>query len=75
MHTLVFTYLQYKSFENTMGKGELTRYEQFLLFPLCFLLPFGGVSAFFFEFKIVVCKLLQDRKNINFVIWERVECI
>ena len=23
-------------FENTVGKGEIARYEQFLLFPLCF---------------------------------------
>ena len=25
-----------KWIENTMGKGEIARYEQFLLFPLCF---------------------------------------
>ena len=36
---LVFTCLQYKSFENTVGKGEIARNEQFLLFPQCFL-PF-----------------------------------
>ena len=30
---LVFTCLLYKSFENTVGKGELARDEQFLLFP------------------------------------------
>ena len=24
-------------FENTVGKGEIARNEQFLLFPLCFL--------------------------------------
>ena len=29
--------LQYKSFENTVGKGEIARNEQFLLFPQCFL--------------------------------------
>ena len=32
--TLVFTYLQYKSFENTVGKGEIAHDEQFVLFPL-----------------------------------------
>ena len=32
-----FTRLLYKSFENTMGKGEIARNEQFLLFPQCFL--------------------------------------
>ena len=30
--------LQYKSFENTVGKGEVAHNEQFLLFPQCFLL-------------------------------------
>ena len=25
-----------KSIENTMGKGEIASYEQFLLFPQCF---------------------------------------
>ena len=33
---LVFTSLQYKSFENTVGKGEIAHTEQFLLFPQCF---------------------------------------
>ena len=26
----------FKRIENTVGKGEIARYEQFLLFPLCF---------------------------------------
>ena len=30
---LDFTCLQYKSFENTAGKGEIAGNEQFLLFP------------------------------------------
>ena len=34
---LVFTCPQYKCFENTVGKGEIARGEQFLLFPLPFL--------------------------------------
>ena len=36
--TLVSTCLQYKSEENSVGKGEIARNEQFLLFPQCFLL-------------------------------------
>ena len=32
-----FTGLHYKSFENLVGKGEIARYEQFLIFPQCFL--------------------------------------
>ena len=31
---LVFMCLQYKSFEDTAGKGEIARNEQFLLFPV-----------------------------------------
>ena len=57
---LVFTCLQYKSFENTVGKGEIDRNKQFLLFPQCF------------EFKIVVCKLFQFEESLKFVIWQRV---
>ena len=33
---LVSTCLQYKSFENTVEKGEIARDEQFLLVPQCF---------------------------------------
>ena len=36
---LVFTCVQYKSFEITAGKGEIARHEQFLPFPQRFL-PF-----------------------------------
>ena len=34
---LLLTPLGDKAFENTMGKGEIARNEQFLLFPQCFL--------------------------------------
>ena len=34
---LVFTCLQWKSFENTAGKGEIAYNEQFLLLQQCFL--------------------------------------
>ena len=43
---LVFICLQYKSFENTVGKGEIAHNEQFLLFPQCFL-PIWRVSYHF----------------------------
>ena len=56
---LVFTCLQYKSFEITVEKGEIACNEQFLLFPQCFFYPFGDLSAFFIKLKIVVCKLFQ----------------
>ena len=53
----VFTYLQSKSFENTVGKGEIARIEQFLLFPQCFL-PIL-VTFCLLQFEVVICKLLQ----------------
>ena len=34
---LVFMCLQYKCFENTVGKGEIACNKKFLLFPQCFL--------------------------------------
>ena len=34
---LVFACMQYKCLENTEGKREIARNEQFLLFPQCYL--------------------------------------
>ena len=42
------TCLQYKSFENTVGKGEIARNEQFLLFPQCFL-PIWRTFCYFLQ--------------------------
>ena len=57
---LIFMCLQYKSFENTVGKGEIAHNsfahkEQFLIFSQCF----GKLAAIFIKFEIVVCKLYQ----------------
>ena len=41
-------------FENTVGKGEIARDEQFLLSPQCFP-PIWRT----FKFEIVICKLFQ----------------
>ena len=38
--------LQDKSFENAVGKGEIARDEQFLLFPQCFLLMLENILPF-----------------------------
>ena len=67
-----FTCLQYKSFENTMGKGEIARNEQFLLFPQCFLLTWRTFSSFH---QIRNCRLqtLSVWKSLKFVVWERVK--
>ena len=48
----VFTCLQYKSFENKMGKGEISR-------NFSFSTVFRELSAIFIEFEIVLCKLFQ----------------
>ena len=47
---LVFRYLQYKSFENTAGKGEIARNEQFILFPQCFI-PIWKTFCYFHQIK------------------------
>ena len=59
---LNFMCLQYKSFENTVVKGEITCNEQFLLFPVFFTL-FGEPSTIFIKFKIVLCKLFNHFPN------------
>ena len=66
----VFTYQQYKSFENTVGKGEIARNEQFLLFPQCFQ---SFLTIFCHFHKIQNCGLptLSAWKSLNLV-WERV---
>ena len=50
-----------QAFENTVGKGEIARNEQFLLFPQCFL-PVWITFCHFIKFEIVVCRLFQFGK-------------
>ena len=58
-HTMTpFNALGNKPLENTVGKGEIARNEQFLFFPQCFL-PVWIAFAIFVKFEIVVCKLFQ----------------
>ena len=57
-----------KPFENTVGKGEIARNEQFYLFPQCFL----PVWTTFRHFRqIWNCRLqtLSVWKSLKFVIW------
>ena len=54
---LVFTCLQYKSFENTVGKGEIARNN--FSFSHSVFYPFRELSANFIKLKIVICKLFQ----------------
>ena len=46
-------YQQQTAFENMVGKGEIARNEQFLLFPQCFLLNQIIVSPFVHSFDII----------------------
>ena len=55
-HVLLSPFCSNKSFENTFGKGEIARNEQFLLFHGVFN-PFDELSAIFIKFEIVVSKL------------------
>ena len=49
--------------ENTVGKGEIARYEQFLLFPQCFQkVCFLGASK-----GVIVWEWVKSNKVYNFV--------
>ena len=50
---LVLTHQQQTAFENIVGKEEIARNEQFLLFPQCFLLNQIIVSPFVSIFDII----------------------
>ena len=51
---LILTYQQQTAFENIVGKEEIARNEQFLLFPQCFLLNQKIVSPF-----VNICDILS----------------
>ena len=57
-------------FENTVGKGEIARNEQFLLFPQCFLL-LENVLPFPSNLELLTANSssLEGPKS---VVWERV---
>ena len=50
--------MQYKSFENTDGKGEISCNEQFLLFPRCFL-PVCRTFCHFHHIQICCLQILS----------------
>ena len=66
-----FTCLQYKSFKNTVGKGEIARNEQFLPFPQCFL-PFWRTFRHFHQSWHCRLRTLSVWKSLKLVVWERV---
>ena len=50
---LILTHQQQTAFENTVGREEIARNEQFLLFPQCFLLIQKIVTPFVNIFAIL----------------------
>ena len=62
----------YKSFENTVGKGEIARDEQFLLFPQCFL-PIWRTFCHFYQIQNCRLQTVSVWKSLKLVVWERVE--
>ena len=61
-----------KSFENTVGKGEIARNEQFLLFPQCFL-PFWKNVFHFHQIQSCCLQTLSGWESLKFVVWESVK--
>ena len=57
-----------KPFENTVGKGEIARYEQFLLFPQCFL-PIWITFCHFRQIWNCRLQTLSLWKSLKFVVW------
>ena len=68
---LVFTCLQYNSFENIVGKREIARNKQFLLFPQC-VLPVSITFLYFHQIWNCRLQTLWVRKSLKIVVWERV---
>ena len=70
---LVFTCLQYKSFENTAVKGEIARNDQFLFFRQCCL---SRIFCQFHQMKNCRLQTLRVWKSLKFVrTLERVKCL
>ena len=55
-----------KQVENTVGKGEITHYEQFLLFPQCFQKAcFPGVSKGVIVWNGLIMKVSKNLKGFE----------
>ena len=58
-----------KRVENTVGKGEIARYEQFLLFPLCFQDAYRRhlkSKCLFGKGLILLCSAIHQKKAAFF---------
>ena len=63
-----------ESFENTVRKGDIASYNQFLLFPQCFL-PFLKTFCHFHQIQNFCLQTFSLSKSLKFVVWERVKCV
>ena len=65
---LLLCVLQYKSSENTVGKGEIACNRQFLLFPQCFILFLERFMSFSSNLKLLSAPSfsLEKSKNLSF---------
>ena len=65
--------LQYKSFENIVGKGEVVLHKQFLLFPQCFATLLENYLPFSSNFKLSSANSFRlEESKIWYIVWERV---
>ena len=63
-----------QTFENTMRKGEIALYKQFLHIPRCFL-PFWITFCHYYQIQNCRPQTLSVWKSLKFVIWERVKLL
>ena len=62
-----FMCLLYKSFENTVGKGEIACREQFLFFPQCFV-PFLRTFCHIQQIQNYRIQIVSFWNSLNFVV-------
>ena len=70
--TLVFICLQYNSFENPVGKGEIACNEQFLLFPTVFSTLSENFPPFSTNLKLLSANPFSFAE-CKVVVWDRVK--
>ena len=68
--SLHFTCLQYKSFENALGKGEIACNEHFLLFPVFSILLEN--SMLFSSNSKLHLQTFSVWKSLTSVVWETI---
>ena len=60
-----------KRAESTVGKGEIARYEQFLLFPRCFQETFPTVFSRDLNYRHVKTRACLGKGYLNFVLFPK----